>query len=150
MQFMFYTNSRTYYGQISKFATMMCENIFIFAYTVVLSSLPLTMSEKYQYYIFENFEMTKYCFIKEQGMNKALQINLRNLHHKMDELTHRLYSKQEPSSAIGSNERDIHSHNFPERLKFAFRSIYNNSKLRKLSVWIYFHSLYCSTYLRYR
>ena len=132
----------TDFDPILEFEMMICTNIFIFAQTVVLSSLPVIISEKYQYYIFENFEMTRDCFVKEQGMNKALQINLQNLYHKMDELTNRIYTKQEPSSSIGSNTNKIYAQNFHKNLIFTFKLIYNNSNLRKRSVWIYFHSLY--------
>ena len=122
---------------------MMSKNIFIFAKTVVLISLlPVIISEKYQYYLFENFEMTKNCFVKEQGINKALQINRQNLHHKMDALSQRIYIDQEPSSIIGSNTQKLYSQNFHDKLEFTLRLMYNRYQFRTLSVWSNFHSLY--------
>ena len=121
---------------------MMGKNIFIFAQTIVLISLPVIISEKYEYYLFENFEMTKDCFIKEQGINKALQINRQNLYHKMDALSHRIYINQEPSSAIGSNTQKLHAQNFHDKLKFTFRLMFNKYQFRKLSIWSNFYSLY--------
>ena len=122
---------------------MMSKNIFIFAKTVVLISLlPVIISEKYQYYLFENFEMTKDCFVKEQGINKALQINRQNLLHKMDALSQRIYIDQEPSSIIGSNTHKLYSQNFHDKLEFTLRLMYNRYQFRTLSVWSNFHSLY--------
>ena len=122
---------------------MMSKSIFIFAKTVVLISLlPVIISEKYQYYLFENFEMTKNCFVKEQGINKALQINRQNLHHKMDALSQRIYIDQAPSSAIGFNSQKLYSQNFHDKLKFTLRLMYNRYQFRTLSVWSNFHSLY--------
>ena len=111
---------------------MVRENIFIFAQTIVLISLPVIISEKYEYYLFENFEMTKDCFIKEQGINKALQINRQNLYHKMKALSHRIYINQEPSSAIGSNTQKLYAQNFHDKSKFTLRLMYNKYQLRKL------------------
>ena len=122
---------------------MMSKNIFIFAKTVVLISLlPVIISEKYQYYLFENFEMTKDCFVKEQGINKALQMNRQNLLHKMDALSQRIYIDQEPSSIIGSNTQKLYSQNFHDKLEFTLRLMYNRYQFRTLSVWSNFHSLY--------
>ena len=122
---------------------MMSKNIFIFAKTVVLISLlPVIISEKYQYYLFENFEMTKDCFIKEQGINKVLRVNRQNLHHKMDALSQRIYIDPEPSSTVGSNTQKLHAQNFHDKLKFTLRLMYNRYQFRKLSVWSNFHSLY--------
>ena len=122
---------------------MMSKSIFIFAKTVVLISLlPVIISEKYQYYLFENFEMTKDCFVKEQGINKALQMNRQNLLHKMDALSQRIYIDQEPSSIIGSNTQKLYSQNFHDKLEFTLRLMYNRYQFRTLSVWSNFHSLY--------
>ena len=122
---------------------MMSKHIFIFAKTVVLISLlPVIISEKYQYYLFENFEMTKDCFVKEQGINKALQMNRQNLLHKMDALSQRIYIDQEPSSIIGSNTQKLYSQNFHDKLEFTLRLMYNRYQFRTLSVWSNFHSLY--------
>ena len=118
------------------------KNIFIFAETIALISLPVIISEKYEYYLFENFEMTKDCFIKEQGINKALQINRQNLYHKMEALSHSIYISQEPSSAIGSNTQKFHAQNFHDKLKFTFRLMFNKYQFRKLSIWSNFYSLY--------
>ena len=118
------------------------KNIFIFAETIALISLPVIISEKYEYYLFENFEMTKDCFIKEQGINKALQINRQNLYHKMEALSHSIYISQEPSSAIGSNTQKLHAQNFHDKLKFTFRLMFNKYQFRKLSIWSNFYSLY--------
>ena len=118
------------------------KNIFIFAETIALISLPVIISEKYEYYLFENFEMTKDCFIKEQGINEALQINRQNLYHKMEALSHSIYISQEPSSAIGSNTQKLHAQNFHDKLKFTFRLMFNKYQFRKLSIWSNFYSLY--------
>ena len=121
---------------------MMRKNIVIFAKTIALISLPVIISEKYEYYLFENFEMTKDCFIKEQGINEALQINRQNLYHKMEALSQRIYINQEPSSAIGSNTQKLHAQNFHDKLKFTLRLMYNRYQFRKLSVWIIFYLSY--------
>ena len=142
IQIITFSHPRTYFDPILQFAMMMSKNIFIFAQTVVLISLPVIFSEKYQYYLFENFEMTKDCFIKEQGINKALQINRQNLHHKIDTLNQRIYIDQQPSSTIGSNTQKRYTQNFHDKLKFTWRLIYNRYQFRKLSVWSNFHSLY--------
>ena len=118
------------------------KNIFIFAETIALISLPVIISEKYEYYLFENFEMTKDCFIKEQGINKALQINRQNLYHKMEALSHSIYISQEPSSAIGSNTQKLHAQNVHDKSKFTFKLMFNKYQFRKLSIWSNFYSLY--------
>ena len=118
------------------------QTIVIITKTIMLISFPIITSEKYSFYFFENFEMTKDCFVKEQGINKALQINRQNLLHKMDALSQRIYIDQEPSSIIGSNTQKLYSQNFHDKLEFTLRLMYNRYQFRTLSVWSNFHSLY--------
>ena len=68
---------------------MLQEYCLLVLQTVLLS--PITVicditSDKYSYLLFENFEMTKESFKKEQKVFTALQVNRKNLHYELDEL----------------------------------------------------------------
>ena len=121
---------------------MVVKVIYIVTYTIMLISFPVTISQKYSYYLFENFEMTKACFVEEQGIIKELQISRRKLHRIIDELGFRIHTNHESSDAPGYNTQKNYDPNSRNRLSFILRILYNEYHLNKISISTYFHSLY--------
>ena len=90
---------------------MLREYCLLVLQTVLLP--PITVicditSDKYSYLLFENFEMTKESFKKEQKLFTALQVNRKNLHYKLDELNH--WTTEKLPSIVGRNLQKTNEH----------------------------------------
>ena len=88
---------------------MLREYWFLVLHTVLLSSITVICditSDKYSYLLFENFEMTKESFKKEQKVFTALRVNRNNLHYKLDELN--LWTSKKLPSIVGRNLQKTH------------------------------------------
>ena len=117
------------------------EKFFIATQTIVLISLPVMMSEKYSFYMFENFELTKDCFIKELHIVKLLQLSRKTLRYKRNKLNHSMYKHYDSQSVLISNAQQHHDRNVKKLLLFTFSSLYKGYQLEQISIRNNFHSL---------
>ena len=125
---------------------MIHGKIFIATHTIVLISFPLIMSEKYKFYLFENFEMTKHCFIKEQHIVQALQRSRQDLHYTVHELNRWIYTSRDSLPALGSDTQQEHYQNVKTPFFFTLRLLNERYQhLRNILIWRDFPALYPKT-----
>ena len=100
------------------------------------------MSEKYSFYMFENFELTKDCFIKELHIVKLLQLSRKTLRYKRNKLNHSMYKHYDSQSVLIYNAQQHHDRNVKKLLLFTFSSLYKGYQLEQISIRNNFHSLH--------
>ena len=118
------------------------ETVVIITKTIVLISLPIIMSEKYSFYFFDNFEMTKDCFIKEQNIVKGLRLSRETLHYNVHKLNRVIYNYYNLSSIMACNTQRTHNKNLKKELHFTLTLLYRRYNFGKITVWSNIHHLY--------
>ena len=111
---------------------MKSEKRLLATYTIVFISLPMVISEKYTFYLFENFEMTKDCFIKERHIVKVLQLSRQNLYYKVYQLSRRIYKNHASQSAFIFNTKHNYDRSIEKTSRFKFKLLYDGYHLRKV------------------
>ena len=111
---------------------MLREYCLLVLQTVLLS--PITVicditSDKYSYLLFENFEMTKGSFKKEQKVFTALQVNRKNLHYKLDELNH--WTTEKLPSIVGRNLQKTNEQTLENCLHISIKYMISTYYFRK-------------------
>ena len=121
---------------------MFRENIFVATHTIMFMSLPIIMSERYSFYLFENVEMTKDCFIKELHMVKVLQLIRHHLHYQAYELNPWKYKDNDSHPALVSNSKQCHYRNVKKRFVITLNLLYDRYHSREILIWSNFYSRY--------
>ena len=96
---------------------MIGKTRFLFLQVVLLCRISVMCDitkNKYTYLLFENFEMTKQCFINEQKIISVLQVIRKTLHYKSNELNH--YKNNKKPSLAASNKHKIYERGFRNRM----------------------------------
>ena len=93
------------------------SSLLLLPYTIVCS--------RYEYLLFENFELMKQSFLKEQELVKNLNILRLQVYHQMDALNHNIYNapclENSSDSSMKSVRKSEHGSDF--HLKVIFRRI---------------------------
>ena len=86
-------------------------------------------NDKYTYLLFENFEMTKQCFINEQKIISVLQLIRKTLHYKLNELNHCKNNKA--PSITGSKKHKTYEPGFRNGMHVTMNYMSTNHNIPK-------------------
>ena len=86
-------------------------------------------NDKYNYLLFENFEMTKQCFINEQKIISVLRVIKKSLRYKLNELNY--WENNKAPSLVGLDKQQIYKREFRSRMHITLNYIATGTNIPK-------------------